>query len=443
MKKLDISRRTAIKTGLATAAFSIVPSRVLGKEAPSNMVHLAILGVGSRGTDVMRGFAHNKDARFIMVCDPFKSRQKAAADKLKLAYNDNTPIATTDDYREVMARTDIDGCVICSCDHWHVPLAIAAANSGKDVYVEKPLSLSMAWSWRLREAVARNGRIVQYGTQQRSGANFRYACQLVRNGYLGRIKSVDTWCADGTRAKDWMTPKSLITEPVPEDLNYDLWQGPAPVRPYNHYRVNREGAFHTYDYAIGFIAGWGAHPLDIAQWGLDMDYSGPVEYEGKGIIPTQGLYSTIHSWEVNCRYPSGTTMHFMADNVARPVVSQYRKRLQDHGTTFFGEEGWISVDRGGLEASDPRLLSNKFKPSDTRLVVSTQHDRNFIDCIRTREQPVSHLEAAIRSDTISHLSDIAIRLNRKINWDPKTETIQNDPQATRMLNRPMRAPYQI
>ncbi len=446
MTRNKLSRRTLLKSSAAALAFTIVPSTVFGKTAPSNRIQLAQCGAGSRGSDVMKGFSSHADARYVMVCDPFKSRRELAARTLAKKYKETNPdaIATTGDFREVMARTDIDAIVACTPDHWHVPLGIAAALSGKDAYIEKPLGVSMGWSWRLRETATRYNRIVQYGTQQRSSANFRYACQMVRNGYLGQIRSVDAWCVDGTRAKAWMTPESLISEPVPEDLNYDMWLGPAPEAPYNHFRVNREGAFHTYDYAIGFIAGWGAHPLDIAQWGLDMDHSGPVSYQGTGKIPTGCLYSTIYDWDVQCKYASGVAMHFMSDEIAKPEVMKYRRRWADHGTTFFGDnKAWISVDRGGLEASDPELLKINFKPSDSRLTVSAQHDRNFLDCIRSREQPISHLEAAIRSDTISHLSDIAIRLKRPIAWDPKTEKIADDAQATRMLNRPMRAKYEI
>ncbi len=194
-------------------------------------------------------------------------------------------------------------------------LAIAAVRAGKDVYVEKPLSPSLGWEWELRRVVAKHGAVFQYGTQQRSSAPFRRACELVRNGYIGEVQRVDVWCPD--TSADWndFSVKrygSTAVEPVPDDLNYDLWAGPAPLRPYNEDRVRREGSFHIYDNSLGFIAGWGAHPLDIAQWGLDMDASGPVRYEGHGKLPEKGLLSTVEEWDIRCTYPNGVTMRLMS-----------------------------------------------------------------------------------------------------------------------------------
>jgi len=388
----------------------------------------------------MKGFAHAPEGRFLAAVDPFKSRREGHAKYLNGVYKDEQAVEATGDWRGVLARPDIDAVVLCTCDHWHVPLAIAATAAGKDVYVEKPLSLSLAWAKRLREVATRQGRVVQYGTQQRSGGAFRHVCQLVRNGYIGAVKHIDAWCVDGTRAVEWMQPSSTVPEPVPADFDYDMWLGPAPEAAYNHFRVHREGSFHNYQYSIGFLGGWGAHPLDIAQWGLNTDHTGPTECEAVGTIPTQGLYSTVCEYDARYRYANGVTLRLMTDKIAAGVVT-YRKRMQDHGTTFHGAEGWISVDRSGMEASDPRLLTLKFRPSDERLTVSPGHDRNFLECVRTRQQPVSHLEAAIRSDTISHLADISVRLGRKLAWDPGKEQFVGDDQANRMLNRPMRPPY--
>ena len=343
-----------------------------------------------------------------------------------------------------MARDDIDAIVCCSCDHWHIPIAVAAARAGKDMYVEKPLGPSLAWAKTLRKELQRSRGVFQYGTQQRSGSQFRHAVELVRGGYLGEIRHVDAWCIDGTRAKDWFDPKSTVPEPVPENLSYDLWLGPAPKKPYSRYRVHREGSFHTYDYSIGFLGGWGAHPLDIAQWGLKTDNSGPVGYEGTGKLPTtKGLYSTVYDWEVRAKYASGVTLHFMSHRPAAPVVKKYRERWSDHGTTFFGEKGWISVDRRGLEASDPKLIDQRLASSDEQLLHSDGHDRNFLDCVRSRAATLTPLESAIRSDTISHLSDVAVRTRRPIRWDPVAERVIGDEEADRMLVRPMRSPYVI
>jgi len=389
----------------------------------------------------MRQFAQHDEARFLAVCDPFRDRRERAAAALGAIHRGGGVMACAD-YREVMQRKDIDAVVCCSCDHWHVPLAIAAARSGKDMYIEKPLGPSLAWAKTLRAEIARAGRVFQYGTQQRSSREFRHVVELVRNGHLGKISRVDAWCIDGTRAKDWFDPKSLVPEKTPENLSYDLWLGPAEKKPYSRYRVHREGSFHTYDYSIGFLGGWGAHPLDIAQWGLDADGTSPVAYEGTGMLPKAcGLFSTVYNWDIRCRYESGVRLRFMSHRPAEPVVRSYRKRWSDHGTTFFGGRGWISVDRRGVEASDPELLSKSSGSSGNRVTKSDSHSRNFLDCVKSRNDTVSPFESAIRSDTISHMSDLVVRTGRKIRWDPVREELIEDEAANRLLKRTQRAPY--
>jgi predicted dehydrogenase len=444
-----VTRRGFLKgsTLVATSvAFpTIVPSTVFGRNAPSNRVTLAMIGTGSRGTDVMRGFAHHDDVQFLAVCDPFRDRRNAARQWLNERYGGNV-VEAYENLREMLKRADIDGVVICTPDHWHVPAAVYAARAGKDVYVEKPLSVCLGWSWRLRETLRCFGNVFQYGTQQRSSWQFRFACELVRNGYIGEVQRVEAWCPDVS--DDWNSFEvkqygSTEPAPVPEGFNYDLWLGAAPEAPYTVDRCRREGSFHICDYALGFIAGWGAHPLDIVQWGLNADDSGPVYVEGRGEIPAQGLLDTIAWWDVHCEYASGVKLHFLCHRRAKPIVMSYRERWCEHGTTFFGSEGWVSVDRGGLYASDPALLKIKLRPDDVHLYRSSGQDRNFIDCIKTRQATVSPPESAIRSDTISHLSDVAVRLGRPIHWDPRQEQVIGDEQAMRMLDRPLRAPWRL
>ncbi len=435
----DFLRTSAIAAG-ALALPAIAPRGLFGAAAPNERLQLGMIGVGSRGSGVMGGFMRYGDAQFVATCDPFRSRREKARATLEKKYGTGSVKAYAS-FRDVMAREDIDAVVCCSCDHWHIPLAFAAARSGKDMYVEKPLGPSLEWGKALRREIVAKKRVFQYGTQQRSSGAFRYAAEIVRNGYLGEIERVDAWCVDGTRAKAWMEPNSLVEEPVPEDLDYDLWVGPAPMKPYNHYRVHREGSFHTYDYSIGFLGGWGSHPLDIVQWGLNADDTGPVECVGTGKVPSGGLFTTVINWDAHLKYACGAKLHFMSHVPAKPVVMKYRKRWSDHGTTFFGKDGWISVDRRGLEASRPELLKIKLKSTDEHLLVSKGHDRNFLDCIRSRKPTLCPIECAVRSDTISHLSDIAVRTGRPIRWDPKAEQIVGDAAAGAMLTRPMRAPY--
>jgi predicted dehydrogenase len=449
MRRTTISRRTLLKRAAAAAMSApvVVPATALGSNAPSNRVHLAALGVGGRGTDnCTRCFLPLDDVRFVAAADCRKSRREQFTANVNKHYGDNvcTPYR---DFRDVLSRKDVDGVIISTPDHWHVPLAFYAAQAKKDMYVEKPLGVALAWAWKLRQAVDRNQVVFQYGTQQRGDQRqFRRACELALNGYVGEVKSVDAWCPDmSTQFRPAPFPYGS-TEPIamPDDLDYEMWIGPAPMKPYTADRATNFGAYHIYDYALGFIAGWGAHPLDIAQWGVGADNSGPVRYEGTGKIPPQGsLWDSIESWDVHCEYASGVKMHFMGSRVAEPVVKAYHPAWADHGTTFFGDKGWISVNRAALYASDKPLQKAQIKPHEKHLMETTSQARNFVDCMRSRKSTINPLESAIRSDTISHLSDLCIRLGRPIGWDPQKEQIIGDTEAAKLLDRPMRQPWKL
>ncbi len=445
MRAIGESRRTFLKRAAAAMAVPmLIPSHVLGESAPSNRVNVALIGAGGRGNGLLGDFTKVETARVVAVCDCFKERRETTCTRLKEVYQGDyaRPYA---DFREVLASPDIDAVVVATPDHWHVPIAIAAARAGKDMYVEKPLGVSMEWAWTLRKAVRRNKSIFQYGTQQRSSEKFRRACELVRNGYIGEVQRIDAWCPDiSSQYSAFSVPQYGSTEPadVPPDFDYDMWLGPAPKKPYTVDRCTCFGAYHIYDYALGFIAGWGAHPLDIAQWGLDTDHTSPVRYEGTGSIPTQGLYDTIDSWDMECAYKNGVKIRLMGHRVAEPVVTAYRP-WKDHGTTFFGTEGWISVDRSDIHVSDAKLLDIVLKADDVRFRESSSHGRDFISCVKSRETPLSSLEAAIRSDTISHLCDISIRLNQPIEWDPEKERIVGNERAQALLSRPLREPWNL
>ncbi len=452
MAKTKISRRDFLRSAAAVVvAPSIVPASVLGRNSPGNRINLAAIGVGGRGSgNVWQDFVSTQDdIRLLAACDCFASRRTEFAARVNELYGGKVcePMA---DWRAVLARKDIDGVIISTPDHWHVPLAYHAAKAKKDMYVEKPLGVAIAWAWKLRQVALANKVIFQYGTQQRSSSEFTRAVELVRNGYIGKIKHVDAWCS-GMRSPDWYAEtytahfKDTQPAPIPEGFDYEMWIGPAPMKPYTASRCTEWGAYHIYDYALGFIAGWGAHPLDIAQWGLDMDHTSPVSYEGKGEIPSEGLFDTIDNWDMMCRYANGVTMRFMCDRVAKGVpglADDPKKRpFMDHGTTFWGEDGWISVSRGALYASSKDLQKEKIRDDEKPVIRSLSQGRNFIESMRTRRPTVNPLESAIRSDTISHMSDIAIRLGRKIQWDPEKEGIVGDAEAAKRLDRPMRPPW--
>ena len=455
MKKNRTNRRQFIKqTAFAAAMPTIISSTALGKgdtPAPSERVNLGSIGVGGRGGGLLRGALRNKQAQVVAISDCFGSKRKKALKTIEDSYTKQDRKANAKgyaDFREMLAREDIDGVIIATQDHWHVPLSIYAIQAGKDVYVEKPLGVSVDYGFKLRKLVQDKKAVLQYGTQQRSNYYFRFACELARNGYIGELKTIDAWAAGmrapGGYAKTFnqFNPLTPAKTP-PADLDYDRWVGPAPMKPYTDNRVTQWGTYHIYDYALGFIAGWGAHPLDIAQWGNNTDETAPVHYKGTGTIPTGGLFDTIAEWDVHCKYANGVKMHFMDQITAMPVVKKYLPDTRDHGTTFHGTEGWVSVRRGAMHVSDEKLRRIKLKDSDTHLCESKSHIGNFIDCIKTRKKPISPIEAAVQSDLISHLSNAAIRLNRPVKWDPKTEQVIGDTELARSLNRKMRSPWSV
>ncbi|MEW6071755.1 MAG: Gfo/Idh/MocA family oxidoreductase [Planctomycetota bacterium] len=455
MRQRPPSRRDLIRAAAGAAAPWILPSIARGRgriPPPSERVTLGMIGAGGRGTWLLPQFLALPDAQCVAVCDPFTDRRERLRSSIEAGYAERAPsgehhgCTAHNDFRELLAREDVDAVVIATPDHWHVPIATAAVRAGKDVYVEKPLGLAVTWNQALRETVQRYGAVFQYGTQQRSDRNFRHACELARNGVLGDLERIEAWCP-GMAAPGWYetTSKgggSTAPIPVPDGFDYDLWLGPAPASPYTKDRCSEWGAYHVYDNSIGFIAGWGAHPLDIAQWGNGTDGEAPVFVEGKGTINAEGLFDTIRDWDVHCRYANGVTMRFLDARTAQDAVEAYRP-FNDHGTTFFGAKGWVSVDRGGIYASDPAWLGHTFGPDDIHLYESGNHYANFVGCVRSRARAVCTVEAAVQSDVISHLGDISIRLGHPLRWDPAAETISGDEAAARLLHRPLRSPWRL
>jgi len=447
MKSHTLNRRSFLKgsTAAMIAAPQILPSQVLGvggKVPPSERIALAHIGVGGRGTAVQKEFMALEDVQSVAVCDPFKDRRDEAASRIDMYYAEKWGAGSYDcvrpynNFEEVLDREDIDAVVVATPDHWHVPIAIRAARAGKDMYVEKPLGVSMEQDWALRREIENHKNVFQYGTQQRSERNFRYACELVRNGRIGKLERVDVWCPLGGSGG------STAPAPIPEGFDFDLWLGPAPYAEYTVDRCMARGAFWVYDYSLGFVAGWGVHPLDIAQWGMDADDSGPVEVKGTGVIPTGGLFNTIMSWDYRIKYPSGVEIHFMSSDVSAPMIEAYRPP-KEHGTTFFGTEGWVSVDRAGIYSQPATLLDSEIGPDEIHLYESPEHRRNFIDCVKDRSETVCPIGSAVRVDLISHLCDIATRIGRPVKWDPENEKIVGDSEAEKMLSRPMRARWAV
>ncbi len=419
-EKQSISRRRFLQLIAAGAASAphVIPASALGRDgakAPSERVTLGFIGVARRGLPLLRGFMSCKGAQPVALCDCFKSRRERLA---KLAGS-----KAYADFREVLAREDIDAVVVATPIHWHVPIANAAARAGKDAYVEKPLGLTVEQDLACRKVFHDTGRVFQYGTQQRSTRHFWVGCELVRSGRIGQVHRIEVVAPDGP------VGGSTNPMPVPPDLNYEMWLGPGPETPYLSDLVKPPGHECVTGFGIGWLAAWGAHPLDIMIWGSDADLAGPMEFEGTGVVPEEGLFDTVVHWDVKIKMGNGFTV------TLKPGPDS---------TKFIGTEGWVRVGRGsGIEAHPKSLLDVEIEPETASLFRSERHDQNFINAVKARKRAVTTVAEAVRSDIISQMSNIAIRLGRKVLWDPKKEKIVGDPQAEKMMHRDLRGSWTL
>jgi predicted dehydrogenase len=367
----------------------------------------------------------------VAVCDPKRWLQEERAEMIDKAYG-TTGTAMYTDFRELLARPDIDGVSISTNDHWHVLIALAAARAGKDMYVEKPLGVCLHENQVLRDVIQRTGRVFQFGTQQRSQHIMRYACELAVNGRIGKLERIETSAPPGGAGERFGAP-TYEPQPVPEGFDYDLWLGPAVWAPYHEKRVVNPTWFHISDYSSGYIAGWGIHHIDIANWGNGTEFSGPLEIDGHAVYPSNdAMCDNALRWDVTMTYANGVVCRFVSDGGPHK-----------HGTKFIGTEGWVHVDRGSLTASDPKILTSVIGPDEIHLTESKFQQQNLIDCMRSRARTVSPIEVAVRSDALCHLSNISMRLGRKIKWDPVNEKIVGDPDAERLVDRPRRGEWQL
>ena len=449
-KPNKLSRRDFLKTSAAAgAAFAmpaIVPSSVLGAAAPSNRITIGCVGMGGQGTWNMNGFLHKPHAQVLAVCDVNKGSddydklyqfphstagREPARQMVERYYGQQKPSGTYKgcssyaDFRDLLARDDIDAVVVCTPDHWHVPISLAAVRAGKDVYCEKPLSLTIAEGRDLPDAVKRFGRVLQVGSMQRSSSNFRFACELVRNGRIGKLHTI----------RVEIPPNNCFCDPVwqvmpmPKGLDYDMWLGPAAWAPYTRKRCHYRFRF-ILDYSGGQITNFGAHMFDIAQWGNGSDDTGPVEIKDLGSeFPKTGLFTTATKVDVEYTYANG--------------VKMFCTTSDDSGVRFEGSEGWILVGRGRLQAHPASILESKIGPNEIHLYESTDHKKNFLDCVKSRRQPVASAEIGHRSATVCHLGNIAMQLGAKLNWDPIKERFVNNEAANRMLAQTMRSPWRL
>jgi predicted dehydrogenase len=421
---MNLSRRTFLKTAAASAAvFNIVPARALGQNAPSNRIAMAMIGVGGMGRGNMGSFLGMEDVTVRAVCDVNTKKMEDAKQAVDEKYR-NGDCQMIKDFREVCARADIDAVMIATPDHWHAFIGTFAARHGKDIYGEKPFTHDLLEGRALVGAVRQHGRVWQTGSWQRSSGEMRRAVELVRNGRLGKIVRVEVGLPSGGRGKT-----AVPGAPVPPELDWDFWLGPAPWRAF-------QGVYDwdwrwVLDWGGGQMMDWIGHHADIAQWGLDRDTSGPVSFAGYAPFEPDGIYDSPKTYRYTCTYADGVELT-VADN------SQVKG-----GTTWYGANGeWVWVDRGRYDASSPKIRDSRIEAGELRLR-SPGHQRQFIDCVKTRDATLTSAEVAHRSASIGHLGQIAMLTGRRIAWDPAKEQIVNDPAAAALLGRVPRGPWSL
>ncbi|MBS0210183.1 MAG: Gfo/Idh/MocA family oxidoreductase [Planctomycetes bacterium] len=396
-------------------------------EAPSERVRVGMIGVGNQGgpKNNMKYFLKN----IVAMCDLDQNYLAEAADFLKKQADLTATL--TDDYRRVLDAKDVDAVVVTVPDQWHALMTIDACKAGKDVYCEKPLTLVIGEGRPMIDAARKYNRVVQTGTMQRSGREFKLAVELVQKGIVGKVHSINVTLP----SPNWI---ARAGQPVPNSnppagFDYDRWLGPAPYRPYNKNHVHYLFRFY-WDYSGGQQTNFGAHHLDIAQWGLGMDDSGPVSVEGTGVFNADGWYETPDTTDLKYTYANG-------------VVMSCRQKLNtkgtDQGTEFIGDKGSLFVYRGGLKTNPPELLKDIEPLKVVNAQANQAHVDNFFDCVKSRAKPAADIGIGHRSATVCHLGNIAIRTGKKIQWDPQAETIVGDSEAAKWLTKEYRSPYRL
>jgi predicted dehydrogenase len=425
-----LSRRTAIKHGLAgivATGFAplFLPSRLFGASAPSNRITVGIVGNGLIATSHVGALLERDDCQIVALCDVWRSKAEKMQQRIERGYAENAATSSFKGidlygtHEELVARPDIDVVFATTPDHWHAAVSIAAMQAGKDVYCEKPMTLTVREGRTMVDVARRTGRVLQTGTQQRSEPAFRRAATIIRNGWIGDIKLIKTRLGKFPAATD------LPEEPIPADLNYDRWLGPTPWRPFNQQRVlgNYGGGWRVFlEYGSRKNGDWGAHHFDIIQWALGMDDSGPVEFIPAGF---EGSPYQTH------RYANGVTVQRVDGD--QPAMIE-----------FIGTKGTIGVGRDDYLVCNPIALATRpVRANEVHLHESNDHHADFFNCVRTRQRPIADVEIGHRSATVGHLCGIARQLRRPLRWDPVREDIVGDPLASRLLDRPRRAPYAL
>ena len=418
-----LSRRHFLQTTLLAGGVPwLAPARVLGAEgqtAPSSKITLGVLGVGSQGMYDMRNFLGHPDVRVTALCDVNTRNIEIAKRYIAEAYG-KPDVKVYSDFREMNADPSIDAILMVLPVHWHSIPAMDAILHGKHIYHEKPMGMSFGEARQVRAAARKKGVVFQFGTQQRSDRKFRWACELALNGRLGKMKEILV-SAPGGRSGS-----AYPEQPVPDYVNWDRWVGPAPMTPFHEEKLKRDNHENMTNFSLGMISCWGIHHLDIAQWGNGTDGTGPRLIEGSGVFPKSGGFDAIEKWKVRFEFANATPVTFVSDGT--PGF--------EHGIRFIGDKTWVHVKRGMIESAEDRFLTdpeNKYDAMPISLPISDEHTRNFVEAIKSRRKALCDIETAVRSDTLCQLALIAVKLARRLEWDPQAERFVNDEAANAML----------
>ncbi len=420
------SRRQLLGAGVGLCALPYVVPLVRAATAPSARLTMGAIGMGGQGMHNLKSFLTFEDVRVLAVCDVDTNHRRAAKKAVDDAYQ-NTDCAAYNDFREILARRDIDTVLIATPDHWHAILSIEAAQAGKDIYCEKPISLTVAEGRAVADTMKRLGTVYQSGTQRRSIACFRFGVDIARSGMLGKVHTLHCYYHNGPTC-----PPQPVQD-VPAGFDYDRWLGPAPFEPFTGLRCHANFRWQ-YDYSGGQLTDLGAHFADLAQWAHGDENASPTQYEGWAEFPKDGLWNTPVRFEVVATY---------ADGVKMIMHDETEPGRGPRGNKYVGTDGWVSVDDTGKVTASSEAILRKLTATQRGYEYMEGHHRDFLNCVRTRARTIASPEVAHRSTTACHVANICLRLGRKLQWDPVAERFVNDPEADRMLARAMRSPWRL
>ena len=454
MERRNFIKKTSVASATTFLAPTILPSGIFGKTTANKKINIGQIGCGRIARDHdMPGVMQYDNARLIAVCDVDSKRMNDAKILVETYYNKKlgsnkvVDVKIYGDYKELLENKDIDAVVISTPDHWHAQPAIEAALAGKDIYLQKPTSLTVEEGRVLSDIIQKKGTILQVGTQQRSMAQFRIAAELVRNGRIGKLHTVKVGLPGDPSGPE------ASKMPLPSNLNYDMWLGQTPLMDYTEIAVHpkedysRPGWLRIEQFGAGMITGWGQHHYDSAAWGMDTELTGPVSVQAVAEFPKSGLWNVHGDFMSKAEYENGITMYTSSGGYT-------------NGIKYIGTDGWIFVSRGAytasasdpvtadksskaLDASDPKILTSIIGSNEIHLYKSDEQHGNWLECIETKKPPISTVEMGHRACTVCLITHISMKLNRKLNWNPKTEKFINDDEANSMLTRSQRKPFGV